>query len=491
MQERSRFLLLAALLALASSGFFSFAAQSTRFPYALDYGEGMILDEAWLIAQGQNIYPPSPAAPPYLIPSYPPLFMAIQAPMTRWFGLSFWYGRLIAELSAIAAAVCAGLVASRFAGRRAGVLAALTVIAVPFLNRWAHTVRVDMLAVACAWGAVAALVCLRPGGASTALSLVLMLAAAFTRQTVWFPACAAVAAYLLTEGRGRTLAIYAISLVTGAAIVGAVLQHASGGFLFAILHSNVLPFAWAQWTLQTTELVRQVPLLLAITMMAVIAGLRRRQPWAPVLTAYLVASLPSAFGVGRIGSNTNFFIELSVGCGLAAAFAWRVTEDMSGRRGRYWRIAATTALAAQALWWIRINHPYRVSVPPYLHDTFRTIAAERGPVLTDAVMGMLPLTHHHIWMEPFKMSQLARAGLWNERPLLDDLRAQRFGLIVVMLEWDRPAPNQWTPAMWSTIRQNYRRCGDIPIDTRVLALYRPSCSWSNRSSLNSGSPIRD
>ena len=86
MQERSRFLLLAALLALASSGFFSFAAQRTRFPYALDYGDGMILDEAWLIAQGQNIYPPSPASPPYLIPSYPPLFMAIQAPMTRWFG---------------------------------------------------------------------------------------------------------------------------------------------------------------------------------------------------------------------------------------------------------------------------------------------------------------------------------------------------------------------------------------------------------------------
>jgi hypothetical protein len=59
--------------------------------------------------------------------------------------------------------------------------------------------------------------------------------------------------------------------------------------------------------------------------------------------------------------------------------------------------------------------------------------------------------------------------------LLDDLRAHRFGLIVVMLEWDRPAPGQWTPAMWSAILQNYRRCGDIPIDTRVLALYRPSC----------------
>jgi hypothetical protein len=269
---------------------------------------------------------------------------------------------------------------------------------------------------------------------------------------VWFPACAAVATYLLIEGRRRTLAIYAIGLVTGAAIIGAVLQHASGGFLFAIFQSNVLPFAWAQWTLQMTELVRQVPLLLAITIVAVIAGLRRRQVWAPVLTAYLVASLVSVFGVGRIGSNMNYFIELAVGCGLAAAFVWRVAEDAPGRRGRYWRLAVTAALAAQALWWVRINHPSRVSVAPYLRETFKTIAAEPGPVLTDAVMGMLPLTRHHIWMEPFKMSQLARAGLWNESPLLEDLRAQRFGLIVVMIERDRPAPDQWTPAMWSANR---------------------------------------
>lgn len=475
MQERSRFLLLAALLALAATGFFSFAVQSPRFPYAIDYGDGMILDQAWLIAEGQNIYPPSPSSPPYLIPSYPPLFMALQAPMTRWFGLSFWYGRLIAELSAIVTAVCAGLVAAHFAGQRAGLLAGLTVIAIPFFNRWAHTVRVDMLAVACAWGAIAALICMRRRLVGGALSLVLMLAAGFTRQTVWIPACAAIAAYLLTEGRGRTLVTYAVSLVAAAATLVAALQHATGGFWFAVLHSNVLPFEWAQWNLQATELVRQVPVLLLVMIVTLIAGLRRREAWAPVLAAYLVASLPSVFGAARIGSNMNYFLELGVGCALAAAFAWRSSARIPDRRGVFWRAALMAALAAQALWWIRINHPYRVSVPPYLDDTFRVIAAEPGPVLTDSAMGMLPLTHHHIWMEPFKMSQLARAGLWNEQPLLQDLRGQRFALIVLMLERNKPAPDQWTPAMWSAIQENYRRCRDIRIDTRVLALYRPSC----------------
>jgi hypothetical protein len=478
LQERSRFLLLAALLALAATGFLSFAVQSPQFPYAIDYGEGMILDQASLIAEGQNIYRPSPSSPPYLIPSYPPLFMAVQAPMTRWFGLAFWYGRLIAELSAIVTAVCAGLVAAHFAGPRAGVLAGLTVIAIPFVSGWAQTVRVDLPAVAAAWGAIAALICMRRRAVGTTLSLGLMLAAGFTRQTVWVPACAAIAAHLLTEGRGRTLVIYAVGLVMSAAILAAALQHATGGFWFAVVHSNVLPFEWAQWTEQATELVRQMPVLLFVTIVTVIAGLGRREAWAPVLTAYLVASLPSVIGAAKIGSNMNYFLELGIGCALAAAFAWRLAERMSDGRARYSRVALTTVLAAQALWWIWINHPYRVSVPPYLYETFRTIAAEPGPVLTDAAMGMLPLTGHHIWMEPFKMSQLARAGLWNEQPLLDDLHAKRFGLIVVMLESNRPAPGQWTPRMWSAIQENYRRCGDIRIDTRVLALYRPSCTDS-------------
>lgn len=436
----------------------------------------MILDQAWLIAEGHNIYPSSPSSPPYLIPSYPPLFMALQAPLTRWFGLSFWYGRLIGELCAIAAALCAGLVAAHFAGPRAGVLAGLTLIAIPFFNGWAHTVRVDLPAVACAWGAIAALICMRRRVAGAVLSFGLMLAAGFTRQTAWVPACAAIAAYLLTAGRGRTLVIYGVGLVMSAAILVAALQHATGGFWFAVVHSNVLPFERAQWNLRATELVRQVPVLLLVMIVTVIAGLRRREAWAPVLTAYLVGTLPSVLGAAKIGSNMNYFLELAAGCALAAAFAWRSTERIPHGRGAHWRAALTTALAIQALWWIRINHPYRVSVTQYLHDTFRTIAAEPGPVLTDAAMGMLPLTGHHIWMEPFKMSQLARAGLWNEQPLLEDLHAHRFALIVLMLERDRPAPDQWTPAMWTAIQQNYRRCGDIRIDSRVLALYRPWCS---------------
>ncbi len=450
--------------------------QSPRFPYALDYGDGMILDQAWLIAEGRNIYSPAPASPPYLIPSYPPLFMAIQAPLTRWFGLSFLYGRLISELSAVATAVFVGLVAAQFAGRRAGALAGLTLLAIPFFNGWAHAVRVDMFAIALAWGAMAAILCIRRHAIGAAVSIVLMLAAAFTRQTVWVPASAAIGVHLLMDRRYRLLAIYFVTVVTSGLIVGALLQQATGGFWFAVIHSNVFPLEWAQWNLQSRELARQVPALLTITVVAVIVGARRRERWAPFLAAYLAASVPSVLGAARIGSNVNYSLELGVGCALAAAFAWSAAERVPGDRQSYWRATLTLALAVQALWWIRINHPYRVSVPRYLHETFKVIAAEPGAILADSAMGMLPLTGHHIWMEPFKMSQLAQAGLWNEAPVLEDLRSQRFALIVVMFQKDRPAPHQWTPAMWSAIQSNYRRCRDIPIDTRVLALYRPSCT---------------
>lgn len=475
MSQRRSFLLLAGLLAVAASGFLSFAAQSPRFPYALDYGEGVILDAAWRLAEGRNIYPRSLESPPYVISSYPPLFMSLQAPMTAWFGPAYWYGRAIAQLSAVAAALFAGLVAAHFAGRRPGIIAALTLLAVPFYARWAQLNRVDLPALACAWGALASLMCIRQRAVALVLSFLLMLAAGLTRQTVWVPACAAIAAHLIAERRGRWLALYALVLGASAAIAVVALQHMTGGFWFAVYSSNVPRLELAHWFTLAGALVREIPLLLLVTIVTLVAGIRDRALWAPFLAAYLAGTLLSVASAAKVGSSMNYFLELAAGCSMAVALAWSAAEHSASRRAAHWQSALAVVIAAQALWWIRINHPYRVTVPVYLHDTFSAMKAERGPVLADAAMGILPIAGHHIWIEPFKMSELSRAGLWSEQPLLDDLHAQRFTLIVVMLSGGEPVPDQWTPAMWSAIQENYRRCRDIRIDTRVLALYRPSC----------------
>ena len=475
-----RFGLLAALLAAAAAGFVSLAVQAPRFPYALDYGEGMLLDAAWRLAAGENIYPRSPVTPPYLVLSYPPLFMAALAPMTEWFGPAYWYGRVFTALCTAATAIALGFVAAQFSRRRAGVVTGLTFVAIPFVARWAPLVRVDTPALACAWAALAAVLCTRRPSIGMPLSIVLMLAAGFTRQTVWLPACSAVAAHLVTEHRLRVLVPYALSLAALAAVVGSALDYATGGFWFAVLTSNRSPLEWRQWTLLTGEVVREMPLLILVALVTIAVGLRHRQRWAPLLAGYALGTVPTIVGAAKTGATMNYFLEVAAVCALTAGLAWGAVERGVTPRTARWRGALTIVLAAQAAWWIWINHPFRLGVPRYLDATFAGIRAERGPVLADAAVGMLPIAGHHVLIEPFKMSALARAGLWNERPFLDDLRATRFGLIVVMLSPDGPAGDQWTPAMRADIENHYHRCGDIPIDTRVLALYRPSCATAGQ-----------
>jgi uncharacterized membrane protein len=79
------------------------------FPFPLEYGEGAILDQAARLTRGDNLYRPDLSAPPFTITTDPPLFQLAQAPFVRLFGPAFWYGRGLALLAALLAALCIGL----------------------------------------------------------------------------------------------------------------------------------------------------------------------------------------------------------------------------------------------------------------------------------------------------------------------------------------------------------------------------------------------
>src|SRR5579859_6777292 len=84
-------------------------ARSLARRYAVDYGEPVVLDIVRRLAAGQNVYRQTLASPPFVVTNYPPLFFAAQAPFTWTFGAAYWYGRLISEASALAAAALAGI----------------------------------------------------------------------------------------------------------------------------------------------------------------------------------------------------------------------------------------------------------------------------------------------------------------------------------------------------------------------------------------------
>jgi hypothetical protein len=69
------------------------------YRYQLDYGEGLVLYQARLLAQGQSIYKGIDSYP-YIFSNYPPLFQAVVSPLLAILGTSFLPGRLLAVAAA-------------------------------------------------------------------------------------------------------------------------------------------------------------------------------------------------------------------------------------------------------------------------------------------------------------------------------------------------------------------------------------------------------
>jgi len=86
-------------------------------------------------------------------------------------------------------------------------------------------------------------------------------------------------------------------------------------------------------------------------------------------------------------------------------------------------------------------------------------------------MGLLTLQGRPLYIQPFEVTQLANAGLWDQAPFIESIRNREFPLILIHY-FPRHAvyKERWTPEMLSAIEQAYVAT-DLLGDTRV---YRPA-----------------
>jgi hypothetical protein len=191
-----------------------------------------------------------------------------------------------------------------------------------------------------------------------------------------------------------------------------------------------------------------------------------------LVAPYLLASIPSAVLVGKVGSDVNYLLELSAALGLAtgAFIAWQ-------RRRPRLRIALIALLAIQVLALAQSSRVplglqnYVVEQRDEVAQLSRMVASANGPVLTDDYMGLLPERGKRIYFQPFEMTQLARDGDWDQRPLVEDIDREKFPLIMI---WSPPFAREikrdrWTPRMLEEIHDHYDRTGRIA----DMVIYRP------------------
>lgn len=453
-------LLLAAGRALALLLQQSIAA--INFPYQLNYGEGPLLDQTVRLSQGVSLYRLD--VPPYTIENYPPVFMLAQVPWVSAFGASYYYGRITSLVSILVSALFLGLIAHTITkSRAAAVVSAALLPAFPYIFHWSALARIDSLALA--FSVVGLWVAVRwPKSTWSAVWAALILAlAVFTRQT--YLLAAPLAAFTYRWAVGGTAPAFKFAVILGGLVLGVfslILVATNGGFWFHLITANVNALDSNLISVYADEVARTLTALLIMALIYLLGGwmrARSRRAWW-LVAPYLLGGLAVAFTIAKIGSDVNYLYELCAALCLAAgAFvAW-------SSRFPAVQAAVIVVAAAQIVVMQDISETKyapiiteRIDRRPEMDSLLQLVNDETRPIIADEAMGLLPLVGKPILFQPFEMSQLAAAGLWDESDFLTRLGRGDYPVVLIYNPYRNPNLRfeRWTPAMLSAINFSHR-----------------------------------
>ncbi|HMN61372.1 MAG TPA: hypothetical protein PJ988_13450, partial [Anaerolinea sp.] len=423
---------------------------------------------------GVNIYRTDLSSPPYTVSNYPPIFMLFMAPWLAAFGPNFWAGRLISSLSAWICAGLCGLIVHRFTSDRlAGWFSAGLFLAIPYVTQWSSLARIDMLALAFSLGGMYLVVKNPVGQARFILGALLLVAAVFTRQTFLLAAPLAVFVWLLFSDWRQALRLV-LWVGGGVLLLGLLLQVLTrGGFFLNIVGANVNQFGLPRLRDAGMRIWHDLPVLIILAAGSLLLFLIKMDGWK-ITAPYLLGGFLSALTIGKIGSNVNYLLEfcagLCLGCGLVVH--WVKTCQPP----RFLRVAIAAGLVWQVVLLIQVSANnylaevlYRRNSTGELRQLADLVAATSGDIPADEYMGIGVLQGRRVYIQPFEMTQLARAGLWDEQAFVKDVAARKFPLILIhYFPGFDVYKERWTPAMLAAVGSAYevRR---VLADTHVFS----------------------
>lgn len=496
------------LLVVLALGTFVFVAEGYRvltFPYALDYGEAPLLDQTQRLSHGQNIYRADLHLPPYTIANYPPLYMLVQAPLAWLLGPAFWYGRLLSWLAMIGAALFVGLILRMLTGDRlAALVGGLTLLALPYTRYWAPLYRIDSLALCLSLAALWMVVRYFPfaedvsqtdralpgdghgnrpnnrpsnrvgqsAWATVAVAL-LLVAAVYTRQSYGLAAPLAAFVWLWSNGRRpQALALAGLVAALGLSLFVLLNVVTGGGFYFNIVTANINEVKLALLQQYLGELLTFMLVPVLITVLFVLrVGIAKRRPRAwRLLLPYIVGAALSGLTIGKVGSNINYLLEFCAAMSFAvgAMVAWQRHLPLN-RRLLMLGLALQLFLLLPGLSY-QLFSQFRLDSRADMERIAERIRSSDGPVLADEDLGQMVLAGRPLLFQPFELTQLARAGKWDQTPLLATIERQEYALILIFkfpgLSLDR---DRWTDEMLAAIDQHYSAVEEIG----YTVVYRP------------------
>jgi hypothetical protein len=338
-------------------------------------------------------------------------------------------------------------------------------IASPYVVQWSSLARIDSLALAFATGALFIFARWRDNRWGWIFGGLLLVAAAYTRQSYLLAAPLAAFIWLwhLNKRRAIGLVLFVGAIGLGLFVILNLITH--GGFFYNIVTANVNEFGWERLMDHLTNLWHSHYILLLLGLLFLVIGWRIKpktiqvNPWW-LIAPFLLGAFLSGLTIGKIGSNINYFLELSAALALTAGIL------IIWSRSYPWRNAALIFLLAIQIGLLleaAMEEAVDWGLTPRLQDFASLQLLEQevkrmpGEVLADEYMGLLTMNDRPLYIQPFEVSQLANAGMWYQQPLLDEIRNQQFDGILIHHFSPWPVHKErWTAEMLKNIEENYR-----------------------------------
>jgi hypothetical protein len=443
------------LLAVIFVRYLSYAADIVRYPFGLNYSEGLIWQQAlWL--GGPHMYGDIGRFP-FLVFEYPPVYHLLVRALAALGPDMLLAGRLVSFVSTLVAAALMASLAARLAegtGRLPQATAALLAGLLPFtllpVISWSPLLRVDMLGLAFTAGGLRLAVAALRRRRLLIPSILLFVLACYTKQTFVAAPVAVLILWLLRDPRAAIRA-GACGLVAGLVALGLLSWLTHGGFLRHILGYNINRFSLAvavgqagKWLLAYGVFAALAGLAVALRLRGlvrrvgqggVLAAMREDEaPWlSALLCLYLLFSTVTLAFAGKSGASINYFIEwLCLWCVL---IGWLAAAFLAGRaRSGPLSVCLPLALVLQMLpvpGSLAFLHaaqisPARTRAAQALLDRVRAIP---GPLLSDDMV-LVRQAGREVGLEPAILAELSANGQWPEQALVGLLQRRFFGAVI-------------------------------------------------------------
>ncbi|MBC8496882.1 MAG: hypothetical protein H8D37_04400, partial [Chloroflexi bacterium] len=341
----------------------------------------------------------------------------------------------------------------------AAIMTGVLFLSFPYVVEWSGRARIDCLALAFATGAIYVLIRWPKSRWGFFGGGLLLVAAAYTRQSYALAAPLAGFVWLWTQDKKRAIQLALLVGGFGGLLFLLINSLTQGGFTYNIITANVNEFSWERLQDHLEILWEDAAIILVFGVIFLFVAWKFVKGWV-ILAPFLVGAFISALTIGKIGSNINYFLEFTAALSLVggAMVVW------SGKHAwRYTLVMLLLSIQMGMLMESTMKGPIDWNLASRRGDFNALQRLEQivqdleGPIPADEYMSMLTMEGRPLYIQPFEVSQLAKAGMWDQEPFLADIANQEFEGILIHHFGPFPVyKDRWTPEMMAAIEEYYR-----------------------------------